>query len=125
MISGSRKALSDDPAPPVGFLSWQSFFLRHCPTTASMAFAVPTSIAHRERTVWGSSGGSSAKGLNIYLLSVVSVSPSPLLCCAALSPVIPAALLGLAGYHFSLLSSLLRTLFKESRRVHGHLTSVL
>lgn len=66
------------------------------------------------------------KGLDICLLSVVSISLSPLLLdCAALSPVIPAALLGLAGYHFSLLSSLLRTLFKESRRVHGHLTSVL
>lgn len=65
------------------------------------------------------------KGMNICLLSVVLISLSPLLYCAALSPVIPAALLGLAGYHFSLLSSLLRTLFKESRRVHGHLTSVL
>lgn len=47
-----RKALNDDPASPDGFLSWQSFFLRHCPTTALMAFPVPTSIApQRENCV--------------------------------------------------------------------------
>lgn len=77
-----RKALSDDPASPDGFLSWQSFFLRHCPTTALRAFPVPANIAPPERELCGAAQVDlPGKGLNICLLSVVSVSlKSP--CCS-------------------------------------------